>query len=520
MMQEHNIIDNIVSPDLAIDSCAIDEHCSGYKQAKLTSFWWYQFKDKIFGNFSIPFKYVDRWFFQVKPGYVWLVDPFKPLEVKDRFALSLPFTKSFVGFQVIIDAKEKSNSQLVYNVLPLFENYSLKIVDAKRRNSIRKGNNLCFVRKIEKDLLGKEVIKEATEVWNSLTVRTSWKTKKSEDFMDYSWKELLDIPGNHIIGCFDKGSGKLIAWLIIKCIDGVLFVDTIASHSGYLEKNPNDILIFAALQNASVRGFKNAHYAMKSYVTSLETFKQSFGFVPTGFPAYVNINFPFNVMMNMFFKKELKRTFRGHLKRKLMSMIKRTFDIALSLSGIILSSPLWLLIAVLILLEDGRPVFFRHERVGKGEKIFKALKFRTMKHSASQPHLDIDIDLKKDVRITRVGKLLRSTAMDELPQLINILKGDMSFVGPRALPMQIDDKITHKYNRLDQIPGYDVRIKVLPGLTGLSQIFDVKSMSLEDKFKRDIEYVNKMNFWLDLKLIFLSFWITLRGAWEKRQNKL
>lgn len=201
-------------------------------------------------------------------------------------------------------------------------------------------------------------------------------------------------------------------------------------------------------------------------------------------------------------------------------MIKRSFDIILSLIGMLVSLPIWILITLSIYFEDGRPVFFLQERVGKGSRIFKAIKFRTMKHDPARPHQDIDLALKKDYRVTRMGRLLRATAMDELPQLFNILKGDMSFVGPRALPMQIDDKITHKYNRLDQIPGYDVRIKVLPGLTGLSQIFDVKSMSLEDKFKRDIEYVNKMNFWLDLKLIFLSFWITLRGAWEKRQNKL
>jgi lipopolysaccharide/colanic/teichoic acid biosynthesis glycosyltransferase len=201
-------------------------------------------------------------------------------------------------------------------------------------------------------------------------------------------------------------------------------------------------------------------------------------------------------------------------------MLKRSFDWLLSLLGIIISSPLWLIISILIWWEDGRPFFFGQERVGKNGNIFKVIKFRTMKHSPTKPHLDIDLDLKKDSRLTKVGKFLRSTALDELPQLVNIFKGEMSFVGPRALPMKIDDKITHKYNRLDQLPGFKERIKVLPGLTGLSQIFDEKSMSLETKFKRDIEYVQTMNFWLDLWLILLSFWITFCGAWEKRGNKL
>lgn len=201
-------------------------------------------------------------------------------------------------------------------------------------------------------------------------------------------------------------------------------------------------------------------------------------------------------------------------------MLKRTFDWLLSSLGIIISSPLWLIIPISIWLEDRGPLFFQQERVGENGKIFKVIKFRTMKHSPTKPHLDVDIDLKKDSRLTRIGMILRSTALDELPQLLNIFKGEMSFVGPRALPMKIDDKLTHKYSRLDQLPGFNQRIKVRPGLTGLSQIYDAKSINMEEKFKRDIEYVQKMNFWLDLKLIFLSFWITFRGAWEKRGNKL
>jgi len=201
-------------------------------------------------------------------------------------------------------------------------------------------------------------------------------------------------------------------------------------------------------------------------------------------------------------------------------MLKRTFDVLLSSLGIILSFLLWLITMVFILLEDGRPIFFLQERVGKDGKIFKTIKFRTMKHLDSGAHLDIDL-LEDDPRLTRIGKFLRATAMDELPQLFSILKGEMSFVGPRALPLWIDDEREgSKYKDITEISGFKERSKVRPGLTGISQIYAPKDATREEKFKYDIEYVNKMNFWLDLKLIFLSFRITLRGAWEKRKNKL
>ncbi len=200
-------------------------------------------------------------------------------------------------------------------------------------------------------------------------------------------------------------------------------------------------------------------------------------------------------------------------------MVKRAFDLLLSFLGLLISFPLWIFIASLILLEDGRPIFFLQERVGRGGKIFKTIKFRTMKHDPDKPHLDLD--LANDPRKTRVGDFLRATAMDELPQLVNILKGDMSFVGPRALPLWIDDeKEGKKYKDITEIPGFIERAKVRPGLTGISQIYAPKDATREEKFKYDVEYIDKNGFWFDLKLIILSFWITFRGAWEKRTNKL
>jgi lipopolysaccharide/colanic/teichoic acid biosynthesis glycosyltransferase len=131
---------------------------------------------------------------------------------------------------------------------------------------------------------------------------------------------------------------------------------------------------------------------------------------------------------------------------------------------------------------------------------------------------------ENDIRVTRVGKVLRATAMDELPQLWNIFMGDMSFVGPRALlPDEIEvrnSKIGHLGSTsLEEVTGYEERHTVRPGLTGLAQIYAPRDIPRRHKFKYDLLYVKKQTFWLDVKLIALSLWITLRGKWESRSKK-
>jgi lipopolysaccharide/colanic/teichoic acid biosynthesis glycosyltransferase len=132
---------------------------------------------------------------------------------------------------------------------------------------------------------------------------------------------------------------------------------------------------------------------------------------------------------------------------------------------------------------------------------------------------------ENDGRVTKVGRFLRATAFDELPQLWNIFKGDMSFVGPRALlPEEIEIrnlKIGNgKNTALDQIPGYWKRHAVRPGLTGVAQVYAARDIPRRHKFKYDLLYIKRQSFWLDMKLIVLSFWITLRGKWETRERKL
>lgn len=200
-------------------------------------------------------------------------------------------------------------------------------------------------------------------------------------------------------------------------------------------------------------------------------------------------------------------------------ILKRPFDMALSGTGLLLSSPLWLVFSALIKLGDGGPVFYGQERVGRNGRIFKALKFRSMVVDAEK---DGPVQaVERDPRITRIGRLLRATAMDELPQLFNIFRGDMSFVGPRAL--RPDEKEVHgdpDMRRIEDIPGFRERCAVRPGLTGLTQVYLPGETPRRKKFRVDNLYIRNMSFCLDLKLIALSFWITFRGKWESREDKV
>jgi lipopolysaccharide/colanic/teichoic acid biosynthesis glycosyltransferase len=201
-------------------------------------------------------------------------------------------------------------------------------------------------------------------------------------------------------------------------------------------------------------------------------------------------------------------------------MIKRTFDAAFAAAALIVSSPLWLVIPIAIKIEDGGTIFFPQDRVGLRGRVFMALKFRSMRPDAEALTGPVQAT-ENDPRVTRVGRLLRATAMDELPQLVNILLGDMSFVGPRPLrPGEVDVRGDGRAMRLDEIPGYRERHGVRPGLTGLTQVYAPRDISRASKFRLDRLYIRRAGFWLDLRLILLSFWITARGTWEVRGRKI
>lgn len=168
---------------------------------------------------------------------------------------------------------------------------------------------------------------------------------------------------------------------------------------------------------------------------------------------------------------------------------KRFFDFILSLIAIIMLSPVYLIVIVLVRIKLGSPVFFTQKRPGKDEKIFKMYKFRTMTNEVDENgNL-----LPDDKRLTKFGKLLRSTSLDELPELFNILKGDMSIVGPRPLLV----RYLPLYNEY-QKHRHDARL----GFTGWAQCNGRNSISWEEKFDLDVYYVNHITFLLDVKIIF------------------
>ena len=201
-------------------------------------------------------------------------------------------------------------------------------------------------------------------------------------------------------------------------------------------------------------------------------------------------------------------------------MAKRLLDILLSGAGLVLSAPLWAVIAGLIKIEDGGPVFFSQQRVGLGGRRFDALKFRSMIVDAEAVTGPIQSG-ENDVRVTRIGRILRATAMDELPQLWNIFRGDMSFVGPRALrPGEIEVNGKGSVEKLEDVPGFVDRCAVRPGLTGIAQIYAPRDVVRRRKFRYDRFYIRRRSFWFDARLILISFWITFRGRWEARGRKL
>jgi lipopolysaccharide/colanic/teichoic acid biosynthesis glycosyltransferase len=200
-------------------------------------------------------------------------------------------------------------------------------------------------------------------------------------------------------------------------------------------------------------------------------------------------------------------------------MLKRAFDATLAAAGLLMSAPLWAIFAAAIKLEDGGPVFFRQDRVGLGGRTFDALKFRSMRPDAEAMTGALQAT-ENDPRVTRTGRFMRATAMDELPQLWNILRGDMSFVGPRALrPGEIEAGANGRLTRLEDVPGFEHRIKVRPGLTGLAQVYAPRDVPRRQKFRYDRLYVDRRSWRLDLQLLLLSFWISLHGTWEARGRK-
>ena len=185
--------------------------------------------------------------------------------------------------------------------------------------------------------------------------------------------------------------------------------------------------------------------------------------------------------------------------------MKRSFDIITSLIGLIIFTPLLFLISIAILAFDGFPILFIQARLGKNKEEFNIVKFRTMKVGPSKSSAN------DERRQTLLGKFLRKSSLDELPVLINVLKGDMSLVGPRPLLIKYSKRFNSFQNR---------RHEVLPGITGLAQIKGRNQISWEEKFIYDVQYIDEHNFLLDIKILFktMSLVLFFKGTSPKGQD--
>ncbi len=180
-----------------------------------------------------------------------------------------------------------------------------------------------------------------------------------------------------------------------------------------------------------------------------------------------------------------------------MHWSKRVFDVCVATLGLVLLSPLLAILALLVWVFQGRPILFRQQRPGYKGRPFIIYKFRTM-----NDRRDANGNLLPDAeRLTPFGRFLRSTSLDDLPQLINVLRGEMSLVGPRPLLMQYLERYSPEQMR---------RHDVLPGITGWAQVNGRNALSWEEKFRLDVWYVDHWSFWLDMRILFMTLWKVLK----------
>ena len=200
-----------------------------------------------------------------------------------------------------------------------------------------------------------------------------------------------------------------------------------------------------------------------------------------------------------------------------MRLVKRVADPLLALVALVVLSPVFLAISLWIVVESGRPIFFVYPRAGKNGRSFRMVKFRTMVQDAIELGRSTGISrdpfgvVKDDPRITGAGRWLRRTSLDELPQLANVLAGQMSLVGPRADLVEQAAHYTAEEAR---------RLTVLPGITGWAQVHGRDSVTWQERFRMDLWYIDNWSFWLDVKIIFKTFGELFRGEPEPVEDDL
>lgn len=186
--------------------------------------------------------------------------------------------------------------------------------------------------------------------------------------------------------------------------------------------------------------------------------------------------------------------------RQVQLVCKYIFDLLAGVLGLIVLSPVLFVVSCAIIINDPGPVFFKQKRIGKDGKTFEILKFRTMVQNAEKIGDGLVVQTEDDPRITKVGRLLRKTSLDELPQLLNIVKGEMSLIGPRP-PVTY-----HPYNGYESYPEKaKLRFKMRPGITGLAQVEKRNSATWDERIEIDIKYVENFSLLLDIKIFFKTF---------------
>jgi undecaprenyl phosphate N,N'-diacetylbacillosamine 1-phosphate transferase len=190
--------------------------------------------------------------------------------------------------------------------------------------------------------------------------------------------------------------------------------------------------------------------------------------------------------------------------------IKRGFDVFVSIFLLVSFFPMWGLICVLIKMDSRGPIFFLQDRPGLHRKIFRVYKFRTMKQGSEKMVKGQEV-MKDDDRITPIGRFLRRSKIDEIPQLLNVLKGDMSLVGPRP------ERVASLEDYTDEIAK---RLNMLPGLTGLAQVSGNIYLSLDERYKLDVYYVEHFSLWLDVRILIRTVGVVLFGEERYRGKKI
>ncbi len=193
-------------------------------------------------------------------------------------------------------------------------------------------------------------------------------------------------------------------------------------------------------------------------------------------------------------------------------IIKRFIDIIVSVLGLVICSPIMLIVAIAIIVDSKGGVIFKQERIGRKGKVFKLYKFRSMVKDAEHTGTGV-YSYKGDARVTKVGKFIRATSIDELPQLLNVLKGEMSLIGPR--PVLTYHPMTYDKYTPEQLRRFDVR----PGITGWAQVNGRKTALWPDRLRYDVEYVDKLSFGFDMKVFFKTIKTVLGNGDNENTQK-